>query len=83
MPKYHQIRRSDLWEELANAIILLAVKDWRKAVKTLKKRPWLIETRQIKNECEQFFLSDWFCVLTKVDGPWLLDKLREEADYFD
>ncbi len=30
---------TDGYENLANAIVLQAVKDWRKAVKTLKKRP--------------------------------------------
>lgn len=83
MPKYHQIKRTDLWEELANAIILQAVKDWRTAAGTLKKRPWNSEIRKTKNECEHFILSDWFDILTRVDGAWLLNQLRKEADYYD
>ena len=70
---------NDCYEALANAIILLAVKDWRKAVKTLKKRPWSSEVRQTKEECERFFLSDWFTVLTDADGDYILRKLKEEC----
>ena len=55
------------YEELANAIILRAVEDYRGTC----YEPTL-------HEIEQFFLSPWFVVLTKIDGKALLDKLRKE-----
>ena len=55
------------YEELANAIILRAVEDYRGT----RYEPTL-------HEIEQFFLSPWFMVLTKIDGKALLDKLRKE-----
>ena len=71
------------YENLANAIVLQAVKDWRSAVRTLKKRPRYDPAKQMKNECEDFFLSDWFEALTSVDGRMILRKLKEEAGIHD
>ena len=69
---------NELYEELATAIILQAVEDWRKSVKALKKRPHCTEAMMMKDECEQFFLSEWFGVLTSVDGSMILRKLKQE-----
>ena len=71
------------YEELANAIILLAVQDWRSAVKTLKRNPDNAWAWQIKRECVAFFRSRWFGRLTRVDGIMLLKKLEEEAESCD
>ena len=70
---------SDPYESLANAIILQAVKDWRDSVKKLKKRPRFQPAIDVKKECEEFFLSDYFKILSSVDGVWLLTKLKKEA----
>ena len=69
---------NELYEEFATAIILQAVEDWRTSVKTLKKRPRNDEARQMKDECEQFVLSEWIGVLTSVDGNMILRKLKQE-----
>lgn len=74
---------SDGYEELASAIILQAVKDWRSAVRKLKKRPRYDPAKQMKEECEQFFLSEWFEQLTSVDGRYLLRKLKQEEGIND
>ena len=70
---------SDPYESLANAIILQAVKDWRDSVKKLNKRPRFQPAIDMKKECEEFFLSDYFKILSSVDGCWLLNKLKKEA----
>lgn len=63
-------------ENLCNAIILSAVNDYRKArcgERVAGKEPgWVIA------DCERFFLSDWFAMLTNLDGEMLLEKLRKE-----
>lgn len=46
------------YQDLANAIILMAVKDYRDALKKLKKRPRYGQAQDIKNEVERFFRSD-------------------------
>ena len=74
---------SDGYENLANAIILQAVKDWRSAVRKLKKRPRYDPAKQMKEECEAFFLSEWFEQLTEVDGRYLLRKLKQEEGVYD
>lgn len=55
---------------LANAIVLQAVTDYRNAVDS--------NDQSIISECERFFLSDWFLLLTEVDGEVVLEKLRKE-----
>ena len=73
----------DPYEGLANGIILLAVKDWREAARTLKKWSRDKDAKQTRDECEQFFCSEWFAVLTNVDGNVLLHKLKQEEGIFD
>lgn len=63
---------------LANAVVLQAVKDWRSAVKTLKRHPKSQPALQMKEETEEFFLSDRFSAFTSIDGEALLNKLRME-----
>lgn len=74
---------SDAYENLANAVVLQAVKDWRSAVRKLKKRPRYDPAKQMKEECEQFFLSEWFEQLTSVGGKYLLRKLKQEEGIND
>lgn len=63
-------------ENLCNAIIISAVNDYRKArcgERVAGKEPgWVMA------DCERFFLSEWFSILTKLDGATLLEKLKKE-----
>ena len=68
------------YENLANAIILQAVKDYRAALKCLKRNPKNKTAIADKDEIEIFFRSDWFSVLTKVDGEMLIRSLNKEVD---
>lgn len=70
---------TDAYENLANAIILLAVKDYRQVLKLLSKNPHSRSAMAAVNEMERFFRSDWYETLTSVDGEMLIRKLREEA----
>lgn len=67
------------YQDLANAIILMAVKDYRDALKKLRKRPRYGPAQDIKNEVERFFRSDWYRELTSVDGNVLIKKLQAEV----
>ena len=62
------------YEDLANAIILKAVDDYRTALQGV---PCKDTDKEIK-ELEKFFRSAWFKVLTKIDGEYLIARLREE-----
>ena len=66
---------------LANAVIETAARDYLAALKTLKRQPENYQAQSTVPEVERFFESQWFMVLSEVDGPWLKDKLRKEAGY--
>jgi len=67
-----------LWEDFANAIIVQAANDYRKARKKLHDDPEnemaLIEKKSI----ERFFHSAWYECLTTVDGQYILNRLNNE-----
>ena len=69
----------DRFENLANAIILQAVKDYRKLERRATIHPQDTKTQYAKNCIEEFFLSEWFSALTKVNGAELLKRLGKEA----
>ena len=69
---------TDPYENLAQAIILQAVKDYRAARKKHKYHPKNKEAKLMIEDCERFFRSDWFAALTDIDGRMLLEKLKEE-----
>lgn len=58
------------YENLANAIVLSAVRDYRNSS----------NKDEIKS-IERFFRSDWFSVLTSVDAEFLIRTLREEKGH--
>ena len=60
------------YEDLANKIILSAVDDYREA---LGKKG----AEDAVERIESFFLSDWFAVLTSIDGIGLMNRLKKEA----
>lgn len=70
---------NDTYERLANAIVLQAVKDYRNALKRLKKHPRNETALYTKREVERFFRSDWYTSLTTVDPEMLILKLNEEV----
>ena len=66
------------YQELANAIVLQAVKDYRILKQKLREEPLnrIAQARMV--EVRKFFRSRWFRQLTDLDPYLLLDKLREE-----
>ena len=64
------------YRNLADAIILQAVTDYRNALNGQSYNYKSPET--IIKEIERFFLSDYFDTLTKVKGEHLIYKLRQE-----
>ena len=68
------------YENLANAVIVQAVKDYRMALKCLKRNPKNRTALADKDEIKRFFSSGWFTVLTSVDGETLIRSLTMEVD---
>ncbi len=61
---------ADCFDNLKNAIILQAVRDYRGALE--------LGDGQMKMDCERFFRSRWYSALTNVDGEYLLRRLQSE-----
>ncbi len=67
-----------VWEDLAQAIIVQAVKDYRLARARLKKKPDDVIGKKLKREVEAFFRSCWYGILTDVEPEIILRGLQEE-----
>ena len=70
----------DFYTELANAIVIQAAKDYRKALKTLKRYPRYEPAKAVVAEVDEFFRSDWYRMLTSVDAEMLMRKIRREIN---
>ncbi len=68
------------WQEFANAIILRAVEDYRRAHDRNRLRPHQVETLRLIRSIEQFFCSEWFEVLSALDGRKLLHDLKKQME---
>ena len=67
------------YKELANAIIVQAVKDYREALRLLNMNPNDKSAQHDKRSIERFFRSEWFSILTDLNGELLMKKLKEEV----
>ena len=74
---------TDPYENLANAIVITAAKDYRDALRSLKRNKSNNNAKRMKEEVERFFNSDWYSVLTDLDGAFLMRKIQEEVGYHD
>lgn len=68
------------WKNLANAIILQAVKDFKPAYKRLRRHPNDKVAQNQVRELTRFSCSDYFATLTELDGPTLLNRIMREMD---
>lgn len=67
------------YEELAVAIVAQAAKEYRRALKTLKKDPGNQEAKDSITELEAFFHSPRYQELTNVDAEYLIERIRKEV----
>ena len=67
------------YENLINAIILQAVKDYRDALKRLKKKPQNTDAMSTAMEIERFFFFFWYQTSTSVDLGGRRNIKKEKA----
>lgn len=67
-------------ERLANAIVLQAVTDYRSALSALKQRSHVENSMRTKYECERFFESHAFSILSNLDGESLMFLVQDEIN---
>lgn len=70
---------TECYENLANAIIVQATEDYRKANKRLAKFPHDAKAEKKKDRLLDFFYSGWFSALTEINPQYLIDRLDAEC----
>lgn len=75
-----RVERENL-DALVRAIVKQAAYDWRQAMAVLKREPDCGQAEIKRIECERFFLSDYFHMLTGLDGTMVLNRLRKEFNH--
>ena len=74
------IEYAECYAELANAIVLQAFKDYRKALFKMVQEPEEWKHRSAKKKLERFFHSKWYRTLTELDPEILMREARRQAD---
>lgn len=64
------------YQALANAIVELAVKDYKKALKQHYHFPNNKDYDDAVTSLERFFRSGWYETLTDLDGEYLMTGVR-------
>ena len=64
------------YQALANAIVELAVKDYKTALKYHYRHPTKPEYEDEVASLERFFRSGWYEMLTDLDGECLVNGVR-------
>ncbi len=65
---------------LSRAIILQAVKDFEPAYLWLKEHPDGMDATELVKEITEFFCSEYFCLLSDMDGPRLMKQIISKLD---
>ena len=73
----------EAYENLANAIVLSAVDDYKSALLRQKRNPESISAAEDVKRLEKFFYSDWYEVLTDLDPGYLIRKMKEMIEETD
>ena len=68
------------YKALANAIIMQAVKDFRAAYMWKQRFPEDNKANKDIREITSFFCSQYFQILSDLDGPRLLKKIIEKME---
>ena len=64
---------NDEWQSLAEAIVMQATRDYRTALRGLRKNP------EKTKELVEYFRSNWFQMLCVLDGVQLMRMLENEV----
>jgi len=77
------VSEQEAYENLANAIVLSAVEDYKAALLRQKRNPESISAAEDLKRLEKFFYSDWYEVLTDLDPGYLIRKMKEMIEETD
>lgn len=67
------------YEKLSAAVVEKAVRDYRFALKRLKRNPDDISADRTKNDCERFF-RDEIGIYCSLDGETIMRIIRDQVE---
>lgn len=67
------------YQELATSIVIRAVEDYRMALRGIRSDKDTSPAQSIR-DCTMFFRSEWFKILSNLDGEFIMRKLKEEYE---
>lgn len=71
------VDEKEAYENLANAIVESAAKDYKSALIRQKRNPESRTAAEDVKRLEKFFYSDWYEMLTNLDASYLIRKMKE------
>ena len=74
-----RVESVDCYHNLANAIVLLAVKDYVDVLCQLELSPSDKDELRKKKQLEKFFHSSWYGILTELDPNLLMEGAKKQA----
>ena len=74
------VRLRQSYEMLANAIVEMAARDYRRTLHNRARHPSKRQFREEQRKIERFFRSRWFAALTETDPEQLIQRLRGGAN---
>ena len=72
----------DGYIQLAHAIVAVAAESYKYTLLAVKNHTRSDSVFRRKEELESFFLSEWFRLLSRLDGIYFIQKMQE-VYYFD
>ena len=65
------------WEDLASAVVAQAAREYRAALRILRRHPDAPEAEKRRKELEKFFRGRWFAQLTDLDGEEVMRGIKK------
>lgn len=72
----------DGYIQLAHAIVIVAAESYKYTLLAVRHHTKSDSVYRRKEELESFFLSEWFRLLSRLDGRYFIKKMQE-VYYFD
>lgn len=66
---------------LIQEIVKQSSRDWRDAMRSLRRNPYNMVASQMAIDCERFLISDYFFLLTGVDGEKYMQRMGRKYGF--